>query len=142
VEVIEAAVVGTAEEKTTLFLDDSDEHWFMSGSLKEGAWNGRQQTAGIWVKAVRLLEILPEAVDFLKMDIEGAEQEVLLSLGERVRDIAYLMIEYHPRAENDLESILSFLAAHRFEVSLWQKGKRVAADKIIGLTVIEAVRKS
>lgn len=142
VSVIEAAVVGSGEKRVKLYLDDSDEHWFMSGSLKEGAWNGRQQTAGIWVDAVRLADILPGQVDLLKMDIEGAEEEVLLSLGARVRTITHLMVEFHPRSGNELAVILGYLEAHRFTVDLWQKGKKVEAGKVDGLTLIEAHRKS
>jgi FkbM family methyltransferase len=141
VEVWEAAVVGTAEKRARLFIDDSEDHWFMSGSLKAGAWNGRQQTSGILVKTVTLLDIMPPEVDLLKMDIEGAEEEVLVSLGARVRQIHHLLIEYHPRSENDLVKMLSFLAAHRFETTLWQKGKQVVPEKVEGLAMIEAVRR-
>lgn len=47
------------------------------------------------VKAVRLRDFLTKPVDFLKIDIEGAEFEVLMDCAERLQLVRNLFIEYH-----------------------------------------------
>ena len=47
------------------------------------------------VQAVRLKEFLNRQVDFLKMDIEGAEYEVLMDIADNLFRVRSLFIEYH-----------------------------------------------
>lgn len=47
------------------------------------------------VKAIRLRDLLTEPVDLLKMDIEGAEVDVLLDCADRLSLVRRLVVEYH-----------------------------------------------
>jgi len=47
------------------------------------------------VKAIRLKDLLTERVDFLKIDIEGAEYAVLNDIKDDLHRILHLFIEYH-----------------------------------------------
>lgn len=47
------------------------------------------------VTAIRLKDLLNQKVDFLKIDIEGAEYEVLKDCGTSLKNVEYLFIEYH-----------------------------------------------
>ena len=47
------------------------------------------------VQAVRLKDLLIRKVDFLKIDIEGAEYEVLRDISEKLDFVENLFIEYH-----------------------------------------------
>jgi FkbM family methyltransferase len=47
------------------------------------------------VKTAQLSPFLEEDVDFLKLDIEGAEQRVLKEAGNKLRRIKYMFIEFH-----------------------------------------------
>lgn len=47
------------------------------------------------VKAVRLRDLLTEPVDLLKMDIEGAEVDVLTDCADRLSLVKRLVVEYH-----------------------------------------------
>ncbi len=53
------------------------------------------------VEAVRLSDFVNEEVDFLKMDIEGAETEVLeeLAAANKLRHVKAMVIEYHHHIE-------------------------------------------
>lgn len=49
----------------------------------------------VTVKAARLKDYLDEKVDFLKMDIEGAEYKVLKDISEKLENVNKMFIEYH-----------------------------------------------
>lgn len=80
----------------------------------------------IWVPTVRLDTFLAamgiRAVDWLKIDAQGADFDVLLSAGSRLRDIREITIEVATTAvplyqgASDKTTIVDFLAAHGFEL--------------------------
>lgn len=49
------------------------------------------------IKAIRLKELLQkeEKIDFLKLDIEGAETDVILDCANELNKVEYLFVEYH-----------------------------------------------
>jgi FkbM family methyltransferase len=72
------------------------------------------------VQAVRLRDHLEVAVDFLKMDIEGAETRVLLDCAARLQNVKRCFIEYHAPedGEQTLHTLLDVLhrAGFRYHV--------------------------
>lgn len=67
----------------------------------------------VQIQTVRLKEFLKERVDFLKIDIEGAEYEVLLDCNEFLKNVEFLFVEYHSPAkkyEQHLHEILQIIA--------------------------------
>jgi FkbM family methyltransferase len=69
------------------------------------------------VQCLQLRDFLAEPVDFLKMNIEGAEWEVLEASQDLLRNIGQLIIEYHhlPGLPRTLHKILALLDRHGFE---------------------------
>lgn len=63
------------------------------------------------VKATRLKNIINKKVDFLKLDIEGAEYEVLLDIKDNLHFVEKLFIEYHGsyQQNNELLEILQII---------------------------------
>ena len=63
------------------------------------------------VDAISLDKFIDRKVDFLKMDIEGAEYEVMKSIKEKLNLIENMFIEYHGRFEqiNELLEILEMI---------------------------------
>jgi FkbM family methyltransferase len=61
------------------------------------------------VKGFRLNELLNQPVDFLKIDIEGAESEVLQDCKDQLQNVANIFVEYHSRSDGrqKLDEILS-----------------------------------
>ena len=72
------------------------------------------------VKTVRLSDYLSENIDFLKMDIEGAEHNVLPSISSNLKNVKFLFLEVHLEYNNSqkLENILSILRSNGFVYSL------------------------
>lgn len=84
----------------------------------EGADAGKVGDAGnaIRVPAVPLADFLGEPVDFLKLDIEGAEWEVLKSCAGHLGAVDKLFVEYHSPADapQHLAELLALLESGGF----------------------------
>jgi FkbM family methyltransferase len=112
VQLVRAAV---AEQQGTLtFYSDGKYASCIAEHLAAGIPNG-------WTKhevpCVRLRDYLTEPVDFLKMNIEGAEWAVLADSEERLRQVREMIIEYHhlPGLPRTLHDILALLNRQGFE---------------------------
>ncbi len=83
--------------------------------LPEGGYSGHLVETGDGahpVPTVRLRDILIEPIDLLKLDIEGAETEVLRDCADRLDMVHRLFVEYHSREgqPQSLAEILSILS--------------------------------
>lgn len=94
---------------------------------QEGADGGRLNTGNddrlIKVKTVRLSEVLEDmpAIDFLKMDIEGAENSVIEDCSHLLQKIPFIFVEFHSftdRNPQGLGKMLSQLEASGFRTHL------------------------
>jgi FkbM family methyltransferase len=72
------------------------------------------------IETVRLKDYLNSRVNFLKVDIEGAETDVLVDCSERLRNVDYLFVEYHSfiHEQQRLDEILSVLRENNFRYFL------------------------
>lgn len=95
------------EDQDTLFKQDG-----MAG----GSVN--QEGSGIEIKMVRLSEYLNEPIDFLKLNIEGQEHDVIeeLFISKKIQIINEMVIEYHgfPYLDQTLGDILKILDKSNF----------------------------
>ena len=55
------------------------------------------------IKAVRLKEFINRQVDFLKIDIEGAEYEVLKDIADQLSFVKNMFLEYHGKFSQNRE---------------------------------------
>jgi FkbM family methyltransferase len=124
-----------ADKRGTIpfYFDKSPDKWYSVGGIHDGAWNGKQKSWKIEVKCRPLAEYLGAPVDLLKMDIEGAELKVLQAVGERLRVIKHLIMEYHPVAGNALNEVKQTLTRQGFTFEV-KKGR----NKDEGLLMLEA----
>lgn len=93
----------------------------MAGSLTTRRREMGNATEEISVQTVRLSDYLGEPVDFLKLDVEGVEDEVLAEAAERLHQVHYLFCEYHHGlglAPDRLSRILALLESRGFEVQV------------------------
>ena len=72
------------------------------------------------VSAVRLKSWLHEKIDFLKLDIEGAEYDVLNDCREELTNVQNLFVEYHSPASSEqrLSRILDILSGAGFRYQI------------------------
>ncbi len=120
------------------FHVDAKGEWYSTGSIQKGAWTGEEDTKAIQVPAISLGKLLDRPTQLVKLDVEGAEQKVLLAAGEKLRQVGELLIEFHPTPNQSLGELLDFLAALNFQIRLEKRGKTVKSDEATGLVLIKA----
>ena len=78
------------------------------------------------IEAIRLSELLNEQVDFLKIDIEGAEEAVLRSCKGSLRKVQNLFFEYHNQADSSqsLDELLKLVREEGFKYYLKESAVR------------------
>ena len=107
------------DEKTTLqFYTDKG----MGGSVV----NVFKKQEPKSIETVVLADYLIEQVDFLKMDIEGAEYRVLKHCGPLLRNVQHLFVEYHSyiNEQQHLDDLLKLLKENGFRYHLKQSFSR------------------
>jgi FkbM family methyltransferase len=102
--------------------------WIEESSIKfavEGGYSGRIPKPGdrkniVEVQSVRLRDLLNQKIDLLKIDIEGAETEVIRDCQDRLESVEHLFIEYHSHIQENqsLHEILNILhnAGFRYHI--------------------------
>ncbi|MDO8477676.1 MAG: FkbM family methyltransferase [Candidatus Rokubacteria bacterium] len=78
----------------------------------------RRQPKKIRVPTVRLRQYLTDPVDLLKLDIEGAETEVLLDCADLLKNVSSLFVEYHSflHEEQRLDVVFQLLRTAGFRI--------------------------
>jgi FkbM family methyltransferase len=117
VEILPCALAGSRCDATF----HVSEAWSMAGSLSERRSRLGDVVTTITVPCVPLSEYLHGPVDFLKLDIEGAELEVLEETAPWLPNVGHIVCEVHQGGgENSgaLSRILALLEAADFEVQV------------------------
>lgn len=85
------------------------------------------ESGGITVASARLADLLREPVDFLKIDIEGAEYAVIKDCADVLRNVKHLFLEYHGGIgqSHELTEMLEILHRNGFDYYI-----REAADNV------------
>lgn len=113
------------------YLDRTEDRWYSTSGFVKSAWNQRQKSRSIQVATKPLSDFLNQEIDLLKLDIEGVEERVLLSVGVRIRQVKHIIFEFHPTVNNSLQVIEKFLLAQGFVQTHLQKEKANGRDLLI-----------
>lgn len=135
VEIIEAAV-GNRRGLIDFYLDENKNGWYTLAGIMKGGWGSQQQSKKIQVKSIRLDDLIKSKIDLLKMDVEGAEEAVLVAC-KKLHLVRNIILEYHPVKGNSEENILKLLQNNLFKIEV-QDDPGGWGD---GLKLIRAVRK-
>ncbi len=111
VDVIEAAV----------WREDGERRFFCEGADGSKLVDKDEKfTDTVFVQTVDLAKFISGQVDLIKMDIEGAEYEVIASLGGKLGSVKNMVIECHVsnRDIHPFASLLDTLASTGFSVSV------------------------
>jgi FkbM family methyltransferase len=101
------------------------------------------------VASVRLKELIEQehSIDFLKMDIEGAETDVIIDCKNVLKKIEYLFIEHHSFSEDSrpIEIILNILSENKFKYHLrtvsetgspFEKNGHLTPNKLVNIFAV------
>jgi len=86
-------------------------------------WGAQRATYNkIQVQSVKLSSYIHTEIDFLKLDIEGAEEQVLRELGDKLRLFKAMAIEFHEAEQllhiNSMDRIKSLLKEQGFNYDI------------------------
>lgn len=132
--------LGESQGETTYYRDKTKNQWHSTGGFIEGAWTNQQESESLPVTTHALAEFITEPIDFLKMDIEGAEQATLAAAGDSLKMVKELIVEFHPHRNQSLEDMLRVLDQY-FSTSLYKDGKEVGFTKARGLIHLHGLAK-
>jgi FkbM family methyltransferase len=114
-EVIEKAIWKTSGEQLSFGSKGSD----------EGSLYSKENT--IFVESIRLKDLMNEYehIDLLKIDIEGAEVEVLKDAEDSLSRVHKLFVEYHsyPDKQQELDVLLAIVTRQGFRYTILQARK-------------------
>lgn len=128
------------EGEEQFYTDATADHWDSTASFTKGAWTGDQDTDSVTVPTIRLSQFLDSSVDLLKLDIEGAEQEVLFESQHLLHNVSQLFVEFHPTPSQSLPKVLELLEDAGFTLTLLKKNRPVKLSHAHGLVMIEGIR--
>ncbi len=101
-----------------VWIEDTDLQFIQEGNM--GSRIGLSSADSKTVKAIRLKNFLNQKIDFLKLDIEGAEYCVIKDIAENLHQVDNLFIEYHGMfsQNNELLEILEIVrkAGYQFYI--------------------------
>ena len=102
-----------SRETALSFVQDASE----AGHI---AYNGTDPSKLITIPTVRLRDYLDQHVDMLKLDIEGAETEVLTDCADKLGNVERIFVEYHSFVgqPQSLHTVTGILAAAGFRVQV------------------------
>lgn len=103
-----------------IWTEDTELQFHQDGADAGHITDGNQKEETISVRACSLRPQLQDRVDFLKLDIEGAEVDVLSNCASDLTNVKNLFVEYHsfadqPQRLNELTGVLSG-AGFRYQI--------------------------
>ncbi|MEO6845240.1 MAG: FkbM family methyltransferase [Ginsengibacter sp.] len=103
-------------KKEAVWIENTQLNFIQDGNMGSKIGDDNSSNSA-FVKAIRLKDYLNKEVDFLKMDIEGAEYKVLKDISESLKNISKMFIEYHGTFEqnNELLEILDLVTKAGFK---------------------------
>ena len=123
--------IGENTKERKLYIESSGFAAFSTASFKKDAWNGKQKSRPIIVKTEPLSKYINEKVDLLKIDVEGAEYEILKELNKSgsFSKIENLLVEYHPSENSKLRNLVKILRKNGYDISYRQDGRELEEPK-------------
>lgn len=134
IKLINAAVWEKEGEVDFYVSKEGDSPWTWGDSLVKNKWYVPRESITIKVQAVRLSSFITRKVDFIKMDIEGAETKVVQEIEEKLNLIKRITMEFHGSStnrQNSIEKIIKVLRRNGFDCIIKQ------GDKITSLETIK-----
>lgn len=112
---------GLWSETTTLqFRPDGADAGHLDGDFSTTESDPAEKNEAVSVPVVRLATFLDRPIDLLKLDIEGAETEVLLDCEGALDTVEHLFVEYHSYVDQEqrLGDLLQVLRGAGFRIHI------------------------
>jgi FkbM family methyltransferase len=135
VEAINMALTREGNKDAILYVGENFlQAWDSTDTIEPELWANMDQYRGISVRSTRLSSYINGKVDFVKIDIEGAEGAVLDELNGKLHSIGAITLEYHQNpgnlVERRLERIITTLHKASFKSELFYQGEPIRFDRL------------
>jgi len=135
VEAVNLALTRDGTKDAILYVGEDFLHaWDSTDTIEPNLWVNMHEYRGIPVQSARLSSYINGRVDFLKIDIEGAEVAVLEELSGKLSVVSALTLEYHQNtanlAQGKLQKILEKLGRSGFRYEIFHGAKSVGLDQL------------
>ena len=129
VKLVNAAVANTTEAMDFYIFEETSDStlWTWGNAGVKNSWYDPKTYKTIQVPTIKLSSYINEKVDFVKIDIEGMEEQVLRELEGKLVYIEQLAMEFHGSStnlSNSAERIISLLRKNKYKYGVTQ-GKKV-----------------
>lgn len=149
VDILNMALAGEDGTRKLYFEDDTTTDTSLQlpynsiSSFFEGGWRGdRKQKVDVveTVRLAKIIRVLNQDIDILKLDIEGAEFEVLKDISPVVSKVKNIICEFHPVKGRKLSDITDLFKKYGFQITITEDLDRKAAKQDDKLAVIVGTR--
>jgi FkbM family methyltransferase len=149
VETVNAALTWEDNNSATLYVGENFiEAWDSTDTIKADLWPNMHEYRSIPVRSTRLSSYINGKVEFIKLDIEGAEYEVLAECKAKINSVSALTLEYHQNARNlqegKLEKTLELLKDSGFKCRLYYQALPISLRSLpknpIYQLILKAIR--
>lgn len=117
---------GTAVLKTS---KEDTEPWTWGDTIIDNLRGDDSVHRKVTVKTVKLSDYITQPVDFMKIDVEGSEQNILTDIQSKMSQIQKIALEFHDtptgRAVNNFDTVVSLLQEGGFEVETTSRNEKI-----------------
>jgi FkbM family methyltransferase len=135
VRAVNQALSGEDNKNAALYVGKSFiKAWDSTNTIMPDLWPDMDRYQRISVASTRLSPYINEKVDFIKLDIEGAEYDVLSEIKSSLSAVDAVTLEYHQTSHNllaqKLETITEILRVTGFNYELFHEDMPVRLDSL------------
>jgi FkbM family methyltransferase len=147
VEAVNMALSCEDNDDAVLYVGkDFLEAWDSTDTIKPDLWVDMNQYRSISARSARLSSYIANGVDFIKLDIEGAEYDVLSESRDKINLVGAITLEYHQNARNlaerKLEKTLEILSDAGFGCELYHQSRPVSPHSLPSDAVYQLIVKA
>ena len=135
VEAMNMALTRDGQKDAILYVGENFlQAWDSTDTIEPNLWVNMHEYRAIPVRSTRLSSYINRRVDFLKLDIEGAEVAVLDELNGKLSAVAALTLEYHQNptnlAQGKLQEIIEKLSQSGFRYEIFHEAESVGLHQL------------
>ncbi len=122
VRLVNAAVAGKSGKMNFYISKSENNPWGRGDSLKENKFNNKARSKIVQVSTVKLSQYINSPIDLLKLDIEGAETEVIEEIEPKLNLVKNIILEFHSSVynpENNYYKIMNILKNNGFKTRIY-----------------------
>ncbi|MGB8466566.1 MAG: FkbM family methyltransferase [Terrimicrobiaceae bacterium] len=147
VEAVNMALSCEDDDDAVLYVGkDFLEAWDSTDTIKPDLWVDMTQYRSISARSARLSSYIANGVDFIKLDIEGAEYDVLCESRDKIGSVSAITLEYHQNARNlaerTLEKTLEILSDAGFGCELFYQSRPVTLHSLPNDAIYQLIIKA